>query len=377
MKTTKKILTWTIIASSILALWASSALAYQWNWQWWQWKWMWNWQGQYMNSGEKWNMDSSHNPWEMLENIALQDLSDDEREMLYYGYSEELLARDMYNYFYELYWVETFKNIADSETKHMEAVKVLLDRYELDSPSDYGELVDEFDALKTEWEKWLKEALEVGLKIEILDIEDISETIKSTDNDDFKIIFTRIWGASYNHMRWFLKALTNNSLETDIDYSDYLSSEDLASKWSISYKLSQKLENDWVYLPEMASSSYMKENCDDSWNHSDMWKWQWKNMNNSWNMMNNWKNQIQVNSSLKNKYSSTIKTKYQSKVNALSEDKLNSLVAKIDELAMQINDSTKYSSSVKENYIAVLAALKDIVLEKLSEQELDLDSLFY
>jgi hypothetical protein len=32
----------------------------------------------------------------------------------------------------------------------------------------------------------------VGVKIEILDIDDITKTIKSTDNDDIKIVFTNI-----------------------------------------------------------------------------------------------------------------------------------------------------------------------------------------
>jgi len=55
--------------------------------------------------------------------------------MLYYGYSEESLAHDMYMYFYELYGVETFKNIADSEAEHKTAVKSLLDRYGLEVPT--------------------------------------------------------------------------------------------------------------------------------------------------------------------------------------------------------------------------------------------------
>jgi hypothetical protein len=32
----------------------------------------------------------------------------------------------------------------------------------------------------------------VGIQVEILDIEDIEEAIKRTDNDDFKVVFTNI-----------------------------------------------------------------------------------------------------------------------------------------------------------------------------------------
>lgn len=35
----------------------------------------------------------------------------------------------------------------------------------------------------------------------MLDIEDIAKAIKTSDNDDLKLIFTNIGGASYNHLR--------------------------------------------------------------------------------------------------------------------------------------------------------------------------------
>jgi hypothetical protein len=128
-------------------------------------------------------------------------LSDAEKQELYYGYSEEKLAHDLYTYFYSLYGTQTFQNIANSESQHMTAVKTLLDRYSLATPTDYGTLQSTFDSLRVEGEKSLQSALEVGLKVEMLDIEDIKDTIKTTDNDDLKIVFTNIGGASYNHMR--------------------------------------------------------------------------------------------------------------------------------------------------------------------------------
>jgi len=39
-----------------------------------------------------------------------------------------------------------------------------------------------------------------------------------------------IGGASYNHMRGFVNGLANNGYTTDIDYSDYLTSEDIKTK---------------------------------------------------------------------------------------------------------------------------------------------------
>ena len=85
-----------------------------------------------------------------LSGITLSPLSEQEKLDLAYQYSEELVARDAYTYFYSLYGVDVFKNIADSEAAHMASVKTLLDRYGLPTPITYGELQDEFDTLKAE-----------------------------------------------------------------------------------------------------------------------------------------------------------------------------------------------------------------------------------
>jgi hypothetical protein len=142
-----------------------------------------------------------------------------------------MVARDAYNYLATLYPEESvFVKIADSEQKHMDSVKVLLDRYNLDAPTSYGELQSTVDALKAQGEKSLKDALEVGLQIEVLDIEDIDDAILNTDNDDFKVVFTNIGGASYNHMRSFLQAFEANGLTPDTDTSKFLSDDDLNTK---------------------------------------------------------------------------------------------------------------------------------------------------
>ena len=292
--------------------------------------------------------------------------------MLYYGYSEEMLAHDMYMYFYELYGVNTFQNIANSELEHMTAVKALLDRYELDIPTDYGELSDEFDALKAEWEESLQKALEVWIKIEMLDIEDIAETIRTTDNDDFKIMFTNIGGASYNHLRGFVSWLANNWLTTDIDYSEYLSEEEVATKWgALKTKMAEKLEAEGVELPEQAKSSTIKENCDNEAGQQGQaqWKGMWKN-----NDKANY-NKYANNSILKAKYKNAYAIKYGSIIGKMSDDKIESFVWKIDDLVVKVNNSTA-SDLTKEKYNAMLMALREIALENLDEDDSLLDSLF-
>lgn len=172
--------------------------------------------------------------WTTIENIEKSDMSQIEIDTLKYQYSEEMLARDIYKYFYEKYKVNTFNNISSSEQKHMDELKLLFTRYNIAIPTDYWVLNDKFNELKTMWEVSLKDALEVWIKIEMLDIVDIQLDISKTDNKDFQYILKNIWGASYNHLRSFIKTINNNWLKTEIDYSKFLSNDEINTKWNLS-----------------------------------------------------------------------------------------------------------------------------------------------
>lgn len=293
--------------------------------------------GRFMKNS--WEGQIQHNPDNLISNIEKSDLSSSEEQSLYYQYSEEKLAHDIYTYFYELYWTQVFSNIASSESQHMEAVRVLLDRYDLEAPTTYWELQETYDVLKAEWEKSLQSALEVWAKIEILDIEDIVDTIKETDNDDIKLVLTNIGWASYNHLRWFLNTLSMNNLETDIDYNNYLTQDQLNTKWSIKYLLVDRLESEWVSVSEINNKSQNTR-------HTN------------------------TNSSLLNKYKLSLKSKYGKKIDNLSTDKLNLLSEKINALSLKIN-SGNYSISVKQKYISMFDALNDLVTERITELQIN------
>lgn len=195
----------------------------------------------------------------MLANIEKQDLSEKEKERLLYQYSEEMLARDIYNYFYSIYNIETFKNIANSENQHMNAVKTIIERYNLEIPTNYWDLQDEFEILKTEWKKWLKQALEVWVKIEILDIEDIIKTMKETDNNDIKLVFANIGWASYNHLKWFLNSLKINWFTTKIDYSAYIDQNYLYKRWpELKNNFVEKLKSEWINIHDQLKLNPIK-----------------------------------------------------------------------------------------------------------------------
>lgn len=347
MKNSTKIVA-SILATAIITTWIISTYAV-WNWQgqwqgqWkkienslhgngqWQHKgqWQWNWQW----SGKNSQMKHVWNPWDMIKDIAPSELSEQEKLDLAYQYSEEKVAYDAYNYFYSLYEVQNFKNIAESEAEHMAAVKVLLDRYSLATPTTYGELQSTFDTLKVEWEKSLQSALEVGLKIEMLDINDIVDTIKTTDNDDLKIVFTNIWWASYNHMRWFLQWLSNAWLSTSIDYSSYLTTADLDKKWTLKTKLAEKLANEWVIVPVQASAKNIQANCD--------------------------KEEKNMQEVEKNKYQ--IDKKYGNLLKKLQNEKLQTLDKKVDAGIEKIKNSSQMSEVKKEQNLNVYYAMKEYI----------------
>lgn len=303
----------------------------QWNWNG-QWNRQWNWNGLWVRQWS-WQISflKTHSPEDMLKDIAPSVLSTQEIQDLYYQYSEEMLARDLYNHFYSVYGTQTFANIAKSEQEHMDAMKFLLDRYSLEYPSSYWELQSNYDSLKIEWDKWLKEALEVWVKIEILDINDIIDTIKSTDNDDLKIVFTNIGGASYNHMRWFLKALNNNNFTTDIDYSKYLNQEQVDSTWTLKYLLSEKLTAEWITLPDQVSSASIKANCANE--ESNMKAREW--------------------------YKSQINKKYWNTIKKYDNSKLQVIDWKIDIAIEKLENTNNINESVKQDTLNLYYALKD------------------
>lgn len=306
----------------------------------WQNQWTWNcdWTWSWKNNENKVN-----NPADTIKDIAVSDLTDQEKQDLYYQYSEEMVARDAYNYFYELYQVQTFKNIAESEQEHMDAVKVLLDRYNLEAPTNYWELQDEFDALKSEWETWLKEAIEVWLKIEMLDINDIVDTIKSTDNDDIKVVLLNIGWASYNHLRGFSKALENNSLTTSIDISLYLDNSN--QTWNLKDKLLSLLESQWVVFSTEVKDAYQKEDCTNNLSST-------KNQNKK-----------QVNESKKNAYKKTIDKKYWSKIKKFNSSAKTTIQEKINLKIQEIEESNTLNEDDKEKYLTLYYALQEYIDE--------------
>ncbi len=143
------------------------------------------------------------------------DLSSIEKDGLIYIRLEEKLARDVYLTLGKTYKQKMFVNIPDSEQRHMDAVKALLDKYEIADPvidNEVGsfsntEFKKLFDDLVAKGQTSFKNAMLVGKEIEELDIKDLIERIEQTDNPDIKAVYENLKRGSENHLRAFTKHL--------------------------------------------------------------------------------------------------------------------------------------------------------------------------
>jgi hypothetical protein len=144
------------------------------------------------------------------------ELSEVERESLIYMREEEKLARDVYTYLYSLYPLRIFSNIASSEQKHMDAIKVLLDRYNVPDPAEgkgpgifeNQDLQDLYNEFVTVENPTLVDALQMGVQIEETDINDLQTDLEIVVNKDIKRVYTNLLRASGKHLKAFTTVLS-------------------------------------------------------------------------------------------------------------------------------------------------------------------------
>jgi len=146
--------------------------------------------------------------------IPKSSLGENEQAGIIYMREEEKLARDVYEASYEAHQLLIFQNIASAEQTHMDAMKLLVDRYELEDPvldesgnfSD-GDLQVLYDNLSLRSLQSLEEALLVGVLIEETDIADLQAHINETDNEDVVLVYDNLMKGSKNHLRSYVKVL--------------------------------------------------------------------------------------------------------------------------------------------------------------------------
>ena len=144
-----------------------------------------------------------------------QALSAREAVELTYLREEEKLARDVYAKLQSKWGVPMFGNIAQGEERHFNAIKVLLDRYNLPDPAanaPAGVFKDSrlqtlHGDLNQQGDRSIRAAFRVGAAIEDLGIRDLEKAAEATDNSELKLIYGNLRQASENHLRAFVRQL--------------------------------------------------------------------------------------------------------------------------------------------------------------------------
>jgi hypothetical protein len=141
-------------------------------------------------------------------------LTSAEKSWLTYMREEEKLARDVYLVLYDRWRLAIFSNISQSEQTHMDAIKVLLDRYGLPDPAtaEVGVFTDRalqelYDDLNAQGSISEVEALKVGVTIEETDIDDLNAAIATTTRKDIKTVYGNLLQGSLNHLKAFVSNL--------------------------------------------------------------------------------------------------------------------------------------------------------------------------
>ena len=143
-----------------------------------------------------------------------ETLTQKQQEDLQFMYEEEKLARDVYITLGNIWNTRVFSNIQNSEQRHMNSVKYLLNKYNVEVPvlsDDIGVFVNEeiqalYNELVEKGKESLKDALEVGVIIEETDIADLEEK-KVGATADIQRVFDNLLKGSYNHLRAFNRNL--------------------------------------------------------------------------------------------------------------------------------------------------------------------------
>ena len=152
-----------------------------------------------------------------LNSLPIEPLSNDELTSLSFMREEEKLAREVYITLYSKWSVNIFNNISSSEQTHMDAVLLLLKKYNLTDPVgstavgvfNNATLQNLYNQLVAQGNNSVLDAYKVGATIEDLDIFDLKNTLLNNDNQDIKLVYDMLTKGSRNHMRSFYKNILN------------------------------------------------------------------------------------------------------------------------------------------------------------------------
>jgi hypothetical protein len=157
-----------------------------------------------------------------LGSMPTGELNQAEIEGLLYMREEEKLARDVYLRLWETWGLPIFQNISQSEETHMEAIRVILERYGLEDPAaatgvgvfTNPTLQSLYDQIVAQGSQSLQDALKVGLAVEEIDILDLEEYLAQTNKSDIIMVYKNLLKGSRNHLRSFVATFELQAGET-------------------------------------------------------------------------------------------------------------------------------------------------------------------
>lgn len=139
------------------------------------------------------------------------DLTSQQESTLAAIAEQHKLAHDLYAVFADQYDAAIFDRIAAAETRHLAAVRTLLDRYEVDDPTDglaagqftSPQVQDTYDRLLTDGSAGLAAALRVGQTVEQTQVADLDEALDGVTAYDVTMVYEHLLDASQWHLTAF------------------------------------------------------------------------------------------------------------------------------------------------------------------------------
>jgi hypothetical protein len=136
--------------------------------------------------------------------------ADETERMLTYLIEEEKLAKDVYQAMLDLWGSKVFGNILKSEESHQSQVLSVMATRDIADPrsSEPGvfknaELQKLYDELIAKGSKSAVDAYEVGVAIEVLDIDDLTKMLATAKDADVIAMMENLRRGSENHLRAF------------------------------------------------------------------------------------------------------------------------------------------------------------------------------
>lgn len=142
-------------------------------------------------------------------------LSQEEKDGLLYMLEEEKLARDTYIYMNNLWGLNQFNNIKNSEQSHMDAIVSILEQNDIEytilpqGEFSYQNLQDLYNQFVINGQVSSESALLIGATIEDLDIVDLEDYINDSTNSVLISTYENLQCGSRNHLRSFVTAIEN------------------------------------------------------------------------------------------------------------------------------------------------------------------------